>query len=149
VVTEACRACIVEVQRADTKATALCGVAGGLLAVGVAVLSGVGEMPRAVVCSLVLVFVLLVAAVGAALLALRPVVPKTGLDSELVGEVTPLRGVTVVSGRRIERRLETRRLHVLARLADRKLRSVRIAVDLVLSALLVAGMGLLSGFIFN
>lgn len=120
-----------------------------MLAVGVAVLSGVGEMPRAVVCSLVLVFVLLVAAVGAALLALRPVVPKTGLDSELVGEVTPLRGVTVVSGRRIERRLETRRLHVLARLADRKLRSVRIAVDLVLSALLVAGMGLLSGFIFN
>lgn len=35
----------VEVQRADTKATALCGIAGGLLAAGAAVLSSAHGMP--------------------------------------------------------------------------------------------------------
>ncbi|MGI5473264.1 hypothetical protein [Streptomyces sp. CA-132043] len=139
----------VEVQRADTKATALCGVAGGLLAVEVAVLSSIGSMPRTVVWCLALVSVLLLAAVGAALLALRPVVPRNGLDTELVGDAVSQRDDLLSAGRSEERRREMRTLRVLAYLADRKLRSVRVAVDLVLAALLVAGMGLLSCYAFD
>lgn len=138
-----------EVQRADTKATTLCGVAGGLLAVEVALLSTISSMPRAVVWCLALVSVLLVAAVGAALLALRPVVPRSGLDAELVGATVSQGGGVLTAGRSEERRREMRRLRVLACLADRKLRSVRVAVDLVLAALLVAGMGPLSCYAFD
>jgi hypothetical protein len=62
----------VEVQRADTKATALCGIAGGLLAAGVAVLSSTHAMPLIGMFPLVLMRLLLMASIGAALLALRP-----------------------------------------------------------------------------
>ncbi|MFE7569819.1 hypothetical protein ACFU76_23085 [Streptomyces sp. NPDC057539] len=144
----------VEVQRADTKATALCGVAGGLLALSVAGFSGTGGASRVAVFFVGLVCLLLACAVGAALLALRPAVPANGLRAELMSgadrrdcDVSSAGGE--VTAMALERRLEAHRLEVLARLADRKLRSVRLAVDFILAAHLVAGMGLLSSYTFN
>ncbi|MGY0055099.1 Pycsar system effector family protein [Streptomyces sp. LZ34] len=141
-----------EVQRADTKATALCGVAGGLLTVGVAALPHACSRSWILASSLVLTCVLLGAAVGAALWVIRPAVPKTGLRTELVGGVdaqdpeTFVSAVTQVQGD-AERSVEARRLWMLAALAARKLHAARIAVDLILAALAVAGLGLLIAYI--
>ncbi|MGQ4429447.1 MULTISPECIES: hypothetical protein [unclassified Streptomyces] len=141
----------VEVQRADTKATALCGIAGGLLAAGVAVLSSTDVLPSIGVFSLLLTCLLLLFAIGAALLVLRPVVPGAGLRAELMAEaVVHLRfGVSAAAHGELERHVEARRLRVLAWLADRKLRTVRLAVDFSLAALLMAGICLLSCFLVN
>ncbi|MFI6403959.1 hypothetical protein [Streptomyces sp. NPDC050548] len=141
----------VEVQRADTKATALCGIAGGLLAAGVAVLSSTDVLPSIGVFSLLLMCLLLLFAIGAALLVLRPVVPGAGLRAELMAEaVVHLRfGVSAAAHGELERHVEARRLRVLAWLADRKLRAVRLAVDFSLAALLMAGICLLSCFLVN
>ncbi|MFF9523811.1 hypothetical protein ACF1DV_17825 [Streptomyces achromogenes] len=141
----------VEVQRADTKATALCGIAGGLLAAGVAVLSSAHCMPPIAVLSLVLMCLLLMAAIGAALLVLRPVVPRAGLHTELMGEalVHHRTGVSTAARGELERHVESRRLQVLAWLADRKLRAARLAVDFALTALLMAGMCLLSNILVS
>lgn len=143
-----------EVQRADTKATTLCGVAGGLLALSVAALSQKGSISSGTVFLLAVSCLLLVGAVAAALLALRPVLPAGGLRRVLVGgscghgvcgpdSSSP---VTSSVGRREG---EEVRLRTFSQLADRKLRLVRFAGDLVLAALLVAGMGLLSSCTFN
>ncbi|MFF0478527.1 hypothetical protein [Streptomyces sp. NPDC004284] len=121
----------VEVQRADTKATALCGVAGGLLALvaGVWVSSPVGGPVGPV---LVVVAVLLGAAVGAALMALRPVLPRgVGFGWEGGGD---LEGLI---------RQEAGRMAVFEELVRRKFGAVRWSVDLVVAALAVAGLGLL------
>lgn len=144
----------IEVQRADTKATTLCGVAGGLLALSVAVLSQAWSVSRVMVWSLVVVCLLLAASVGVALLALRPVMPAVGLHAELADGWNPHDGQRPASdgspvGATTKRRREERRLWVLSRLADRKLRLVRFAGDLILVTLPVAGMGLLSGYAFN
>jgi hypothetical protein len=139
----------IEVQRADTKATALCGVAGGLLALSVAALGQTGGVPRAVGCVLVAVCLVLAASVGVALLALRPVIPTAGLQAELADECEGCAPGRAQAGADTQRPWEQRRLKVLSRLADRKLRLIRLAGDLVLVALLVAGMGLLSGYAFN
>lgn len=141
----------VEVQRADTKATALCGIAGGLLAAGVAVLSSADDMPLIAVFSLVLMCLLLIAAIGAALLALRPMVPTAGLHTKLMGEAVVHHRVDVSAAarRELERRVEARRLQVFARLADRKLRTARLSVDFTLAALVMAGMCLLSNILVS
>ncbi|WP_405939244.1 hypothetical protein OG338_23820 [Streptomyces sp. NBC_00726] len=141
----------VEVQRADTKATALCGIAGGLLAAGVAVLSATPGMPPVAVASLVLMCLLLMAATGAALLALRPAVPRTGLYTELMREALAHHraGANTAARGELERHVEGRRLHVLAWLADRKLRTARLSVDFALAALLMAGMCLLSNILLG
>ncbi|MEU5211232.1 hypothetical protein [Streptomyces sp. NPDC020742] len=141
----------VEVQRADTKATALCGVAGGLLAAGVAVLSSAGSLPLIGVLSLVLMCLLLLAAMGVALVAMRPAVPKSGLQAELMAEalVHHRFGVNATASGELERHVEARRLWVLTWLADRKLRAARLAVDFALAALLMAGICLLSCFLIN
>ncbi|MFF3606740.1 hypothetical protein [Streptomyces sp. NPDC002463] len=121
----------VEVQRADTKATALCGVAGGLLALvaGVWVSSPAGGSVGPV---LVVVAVLLGAAVGAALMALRPVLPRrVGFGWEAGGDLEGLM------------RQEAGRMAVFEGLARRKFGAVRWSVDLVVAALAVAGLGLL------
>ncbi|RMB81087.1 hypothetical protein [Streptomyces shenzhenensis] len=128
----------VEVQRADTKAAALCGIAGGLLAAGVALLSNADGMPPIGMFSLVLMCLFLMVAIGAALLALRPVVPRAGLHAELIGDAAARHRVE------LERHAEAHRLRVLAWLADRKLRTARLAIDFALAALLMAGMCLLS-----
>lgn len=141
----------VEVQRADTKATALCGIAGGLLAAGVAVLSSADGLPLLAVLSLVLMCLLLMAAIGAALLALRPTVPRSGLRAELIREavVHHRAGVSASARGEFERHVEAHRLWVLAWLADRKLRAARWAVDCALAALIMAGMCLLSCFLVS
>ncbi|MDL5204283.1 hypothetical protein [Streptomyces sp. ALI-76-A] len=141
----------VEVQRADTKATALCGIAGGLLAAGVAVLSSADGMPLLAVISQVLMCLLLIAAIVAALLTLRPVVPRPGLRAELMSEavVHDRAGVSAAARGELERHAEAHRLQVLAWLADRKLRSVRLAVDFALAALPMAGICLLSNILVS
>ncbi|MHB6911584.1 hypothetical protein [Streptomyces sp. DB-54] len=139
----------VEVQRADTKATTMCGVAGGLLAAGIAVLSTAHGMPLLAVISLVLMCLLLLAAIAASLLTMRPVVPRSGLRAELMSEavVHCQVGVSAAARGELEQHVETRRLEVLAWLADRKFRAARLAVDFALAALLMAGMCLLSNIL--
>lgn len=66
---------VVELQRADAKATAVCGAAAGLLTAGVATLCGVNA-PSGLEVALLSTSLLLTAAVGAALWALRPVLPR-------------------------------------------------------------------------
>ncbi|MBE9499818.1 hypothetical protein IHE61_21600 [Streptomyces sp. GKU 257-1] len=116
------------------------------LAAGVAVLSGAEGIPLACVLLVVLMCVLLTCAVAAALFALRPVVPHAGLRDELTGGAGGCRGGVAERDERPGVQVQERRLEILAQLADRKLRTVRVAVDLVLAALVVAGMCLLSGF---
>lgn len=68
----------VEVQRSDTKATTLCGVTGGLLAVDAAALSAAPRpswLPgAALACAAVLLGIALVVALS----AIRPVLPRRG-----------------------------------------------------------------------
>ncbi|MFJ2554065.1 MULTISPECIES: hypothetical protein [unclassified Streptomyces] len=141
----------VEVQRADTKATALCGIAGGLLAAGVAVLSSTRGMPLIGIFPLVLMCLLLMASIAAALVTLRPVVPRVGLHAELVGEalVDHRIDVSAIARVELEQHVEARRLHVLAWLADRKLRAARLAADFALAALVMAGICLLSNILVS
>ncbi|MFF1519732.1 hypothetical protein [Streptomyces sp. NPDC058305] len=142
-----------EVQRADTKATTLCRVAGGLLALTATALSQQADTPGVSVVMLSAGCLLLVSAVGVALLALRPVLPGGGLTTELARSLcgqcdgdrspgcSPMAAACRGGGEL--------RLGVLAGLADRKLRLVRLAGDLILAALPLAGIGLLSGYAFN
>ncbi|MFD4231400.1 hypothetical protein [Streptomyces sp. NPDC058545] len=143
---------VIELQRADSKATALCGAAGGLLAAGVAMLSGIGAAPWVLVMALLSASVLLAISVGAALLALRPVLPRTASPGALLGgrrgvDIGPLVTSCVRLSAEDQLRLEEERLAVLAALARRKFRAVRVAVDLVVGALTVAGIGLLIPYV--
>ncbi|MBT2508515.1 hypothetical protein J7I98_22020 [Streptomyces sp. ISL-98] len=138
---------VVELQRADAKATALCGAAGGLLTAGVAMLSGV-DAPRGLVVALLLASLLLAAAVGVALWALRPVLPRAGASGELLGlrrgvDAGPLVASFAEMSCASQQHLEEKRLSVMAVLARRKFRAIRLAVDLVVVALAMAGIGLL------
>ncbi|MGV9343038.1 hypothetical protein [Streptomyces sp. NPDC003688] len=122
---------VVELQRADAKATAVCGAAAGLLTVGVAMLCGVNAPPTLEVV-LLLTSLLLTAAVGAALRALRPALPAAGAPGELLG----LRrgadaGLLVASFAEMssarQQHLAEKRLSVMAVLARRKFRAVRLS----------------------
>ncbi|MFD8978457.1 hypothetical protein [Streptomyces sp. NPDC059564] len=147
----------VEIQRADTKATALCGVTGGLLAiVAGAVLTAPTGSSRVLGWVLALVGVLLGAALVSALRALRPVFPKEdGLmwqDESASGESggTEPPGRTpgqVVSAEEFGPRAT--RSVVLTRLARRKFRAVKASADLTVAAIGVAGMGLLLAFVMS
>ncbi|MGW8375411.1 hypothetical protein [Streptomyces sp. ODS28] len=75
-----------EVQRADTKAAALCGVTGGLLALGATVLGQSQDRSRPVAWGLAVVGALLMGALVAALRALRPALPPAGLHAALTAE---------------------------------------------------------------
>lgn len=138
---------VVELQRADAKATAVCGVAGGLLTAGVATLCGVNA-PGGLEVALLSTSLLLTAAVGAALWALRPVLPPVGAPGELLGLRRGVdAGLLVASfaemGSARQLQLAEKRLWVMAVLARRKFRAIRLAVDLVVVALTVAGIVLL------
>ncbi|MET8289508.1 hypothetical protein ABZV80_30355 [Streptomyces sp. NPDC005132] len=142
-----------EVQRADSKATTVCGVAGGLLALSATALSQRTNVSGVTAAMLSIECHLLVAAVGVALLALRPVLPRGGLRGELASlygqhGCDSSAGSSLTDGNS-RRGGEELRLRALSQLADRKLRLVRLAGDLVLVALPVAGMGLLSSYTFN
>lgn len=137
-----------EVQRADTKAMAVCGVAGGLLAAGVAVVPQVQGRSLILMSVLALTSALLAAALGVAVSAIRPALPRTGLRTALSGGTTAevarqLSALAAQTGAGTEREAQVRRLLVLTALADHKFRTVRFAVDLVISAMIVAGIGLL------
>ncbi|MFE4089059.1 MULTISPECIES: hypothetical protein [Streptomyces] len=139
---------VVELQRADGKATAVCGVAGGLLAVGVGTLAGMSAASPVVVAALLWASVVMGAAVGAALWALRPVLPRSGSPEVLLSAGRAARTVRLVAslsemGAEEQLRVERERLVVLANLARGKFLATRVAVDLVMTALAVAGMGLL------
>lgn len=142
-----------EVQRADTKATTLCGVAGGLLAVDTAVLSTVpksGWLPAAALaCAAVLLGMSLVAALS----AIRPVLPQGGGlrvfarsaadSSQPEGVVSAFQAMS--SGEYLL--AEAERLALFTALARRKFRAVRWAVDFTATSVAVAGIGLLSLYI--
>lgn len=143
----------VEVQRADTKATTLCGVAGALLAVDAAALSRVPASGWMSVAVLACAAVLLGVALVVALSAIRPVVPREGRLRLFAGSA-PARGgpeevVSAFSGMSADEyvRAEAERLMVLAGLAQRKFRAVKWSVDFTASAVAVAGIGLLSIYI--
>ncbi|WP_455353373.1 hypothetical protein [Streptomyces sp. SYSU K217416] len=142
----------VEVQRADTKATALCGATGALLAItaAVAVSTPVGSS-RLLSAAVALVGTLLGAALVSALTALRPVFPKDdGLvwREEFVGDLSgsghasasvPRRPVNCTEG--------PERGAALTTLARRKFRAIKVAVDLTVAAIGVAGSVLLLTFL--
>lgn len=141
-------AAFAELQRADAKATAVCGIAGGLLTVCIGMLSRLGGLPWPLMSMLVLACLLLAGGVSAALWVLRPVAPQMGLRRELVGgtDAPDVEAFTIAASRRnaeAEQRAQARRLWMLAHLAGRKLRMIRLAVDLVVMATVLAGTGLL------
>lgn len=142
---------VVELQRADTKAAALCAAAGGLLTADVTALSVLGAplFPR---LALLVAAVLLASALGSALRALRPALPHRGRRSELLAvRCGADAGLLVASLAEMscagQRRMEEQRLSVMALLARRKFRTVRLAVDLISGALLTAGLGLLVAYV--
>ncbi|MFF1263561.1 Pycsar system effector family protein [Streptomyces sp. NPDC058321] len=143
----------VEVQRSDTKATTLCGVTGGLLAVDAAALSTVPRASWLPVAALACAAVLLGTALVVALSAIRPVLPRRGGLRTFAGPVPEQgRAEEVVStfsamgsGQRVL--AEAERLVLFAGLAQRKFRAVKWAVDLTATALGMAGIGLLSAYI--
>jgi hypothetical protein len=138
-----------EVQRADTKATTLCGLAGGLLAVDAAALSTMSRSAWLAVAVLAVSGVLLGVALIMAMTAIRPVLPREGrlrifacsasglcrADARL-----PADAMTVSVG---HLRAEAERLALFTVLAQRKFRAVKWAVDFTTSALVMAGFGLL------
>lgn len=143
----------VEVQRADTKATTLCGVAGGLLAVDAAALSSVSRSGWLAVTVLACAAVLLGAALLTALSAIRPVVPRGG-EFRIFASAVPeedgpgnaLAAFAVMNpGERVG--VEAERLALYSSLAQRKFRAVKWAVDLTATAVGMAGIGLLSVYI--
>ncbi|QDN74657.1 hypothetical protein FNV64_02035 [Streptomyces sp. S1A1-7] len=142
-----------EVQRADTKATALCGAAGGLLTVGMAALSQVGDCSWVLVVGLGLGCSFLAAALCAALWVIRPVLPRGSFLAELAfladDDAEALGGSVSGMSREEQLRVDVFRLWNLGTLAHRKFRIARVAVDLIAAAHLLAGMGLLIAYIIS
>lgn len=139
-----------EVQRADAKATALCGVAGGLLAVDAAILSGLRTSAGLPVTALALAAVLLGLALGMAMVAIRPVLPRNGGLQTFTGPPPPHRRThheqpAAALARAVDEQLraEAERLELFMALAHHKFRAVKWAVDFTATALIVAGIGLL------
>lgn len=147
-----CTEMFVEVQRADGKATALCGVAGGLLAVAGAALAALPEGARLAAAALACACLLLGLALGAAVSAIRPVLPGehafTGLEGICRGStVEDVVAAFQAMSRLDQLRIEADRLAVLASLARKKFKAIKVAVDLIVTSVLVAGIGLLITFV--
>ncbi|TXS71634.1 hypothetical protein [Streptomyces sp. sk2.1] len=142
----------VEVQRADTKATALSGVTGALLAItaGTALSTPVNSS-RMLSVAAALVGALLGAALVSALIALRPIFPKDdGLvwREEFVGGGSGSRNSSASVPRRPVSCTELpEREAVLTTLARQKFRAVKVAVDLTVAAISMAGLVLLLTFL--
>ncbi|WP_062644569.1 Pycsar system effector family protein [Streptomyces maremycinicus] len=138
-----------ELQRADTKATALCGLIGGLLAVDAMALSAVSESPRMPVAALVGAAVLLGVALMMTMVAIRPALPPGGRLRAFVCSVahsgppeTAERNPAALEADR-HLLLQAERLALFTTLAQRKFRILRWAVDVTAAALTMAGTGLL------
>lgn len=142
----------VEVQRADTKATALSGVTGALLAItaGTALSTPVNSSHMLSV-AVALVGALLGAALVSALMALRPIFPKDdGLvwREEFVGGGSESRhSSAVLPPRPVSCTEIPEREAALTTLARRKFRAVKVAVDLTVAAISLAGLVLLLTFL--
>ncbi|MDH6542948.1 hypothetical protein [Streptomyces sp. SPB4] len=134
----------VEIQRADTKATALCGVTGALLAivVGTALSAQVGPS-RPLAVSMALTGLLLAAALVAALRALRPVFPRN--DGLVWRDESVFRGSDPV-GTSAAPEGQADGSAALTALARRKFRAIKLGVDLTVAGIGVAGLGLLLTF---
>ncbi|MFG2116669.1 hypothetical protein ACGFRB_29205 [Streptomyces sp. NPDC048718] len=138
----------VEVQRADTKATVLCGLDVALLAVVVAALPVAAEAGWVVRTTLAVMCAGAASALVAALLALRPVLPGgtalTGMDGPCPDEV-PEAVVAVAEWQAAGGlyRADAWNVARLAALAHRKFRIIKVAVDLTVVTLGVAGIGVL------
>ncbi len=138
----------VEVQRADTKATTLCAVAGGLAAVTVALAS---QHPMAGALSTCLLYLgggLQVLASAAAVAVLRPSAQSTG------SLFLPSAGRTVAEVVAAEARSAEDTLHVAAEryvmlslLARRKFRLLRWAVDALSAAVVTTTIAVLLAWI--
>ncbi|SDT83446.1 hypothetical protein SAMN05216371_8277 [Streptomyces sp. TLI_053] len=141
-------AVLVELQRADGKAAALCALSGGLLAAAVAAAPAWSAGPVLLTAAVLCGCVLLAAATAAALLAIRPVLPQGRLSAEF-GSLRsgPATAGAAAGPAALDRAglidLETRRLRCLAALAERKFRAIRASVDLIAAAGTVTGIGLL------
>ncbi|WP_329027140.1 Pycsar system effector family protein [Streptomyces sp. NBC_00690] len=141
-----------EVQRADGKAAALCAVAGGLLAVAGAGMSGLAANSGLLMAVLACSCVLLGSALVAALLAIRPVLPSgralTGLERVSAGSAAEeIVAAFHAMSCRDHLQLEADRLSLLAGLAARKFWAIKVSVDLIVAAILVAGIGLLITYV--
>lgn len=128
-----------EVQRADSKATTLCGVNGGLLAIDATVLSVVPKHAWIPVTALVGAALLLGVALILAMSAIRPVLPRDGRLRVFTRSGTESRRPR--ADQRL--RMQEERLALFTALAQRKFRIVRWSVDVTAVALAVAGAGLL------
>ncbi|MCL7370563.1 hypothetical protein [Streptomyces ardesiacus] len=140
-----------EVQRADTKATTLCGVAGGLLTVDAAVLVGIHTSAWLPMTALACAAVFLGLALLMAMVAIRPVLPREGglrtftclpSDGRRAGENQPAVSAVGV-GVDEQTRAETERLELFMSLAHQKFGAVKWAVDFTATGLIMAGIGLL------
>ncbi|MFD6875352.1 MULTISPECIES: hypothetical protein [unclassified Streptomyces] len=138
----------IEVQRADTKAAALFGVTGGLLAASVACF--LSDSARRVGWPLLAplggLSLLLIAAVIAALTALRPALDwrcelTVSSESDIGGDSNSLGWIQSLEEGQL--RAEAARLVMLRTLARRKYWLIRLAVDLIVTAHAVAGLSLL------
>lgn len=142
-------AMFVEVQRADTKATALSGLVGGLLAADVTLASTVPRTAWAPITALLGAAVLFGAALVMSLHVIRPVLPRGGRLKTFACPVPasgPPRRTGADDGapeavRHV--RMQSERLALFTALAERKFRIVRGAVDIAASGIIVAGAGLL------
>ncbi|MFC8267017.1 hypothetical protein ACFUIZ_15020 [Streptomyces cinereoruber] len=142
----------VEVQRADTKAAALFGVTGGLLAavLACALSDSVQRAGRPLLVPLGVLSLPLLVAVVMALAALRPTLDwQCGLplraERHFDSGTTPPRWIRRIQplGQQDQILAEVRRLVMLRSLARRKYRLIRLAVDLVVTAHGMAGTTLL------
>ncbi|MEV5434122.1 Pycsar system effector family protein [Streptomyces sp. NPDC052701] len=143
----------VEMQRADAKATTLCGVAGALLAVDAAALSALRGDPLLPMAVLACAAALLGMALVAALHAIRPAfsraVGPAAFGAFASDRHRPEEVVSAFASMDAKEDLqaEAERLALLAALARRKFRAVRWAVDLTTAAVAMAGIGLLDIYI--
>ncbi|MFJ9718542.1 Pycsar system effector family protein [Streptomyces sp. NPDC101213] len=146
-------AMFIEVQRADVKATTLCGVTGGLLAVDAAVLSGVSKSGWLPAAALACAAAFLGTALVVAVVAIRPILPRSGElrvfacwpagSDQLQGISSAIEAM----GSREYLQAEVERLTMFTALARRKFRAVRWAADFTVAAVAMAGIGLLSLYI--
>ncbi|MER7702543.1 Pycsar system effector family protein [Kitasatospora sp. NPDC097605] len=141
-------AVLVELQRADGKAAALCALAVGTLTAAVAAVRAWSTGPVLLAGAVMCGCGFLLAATVAALFAIRPVLPRGRSLAEL--EPFPSGSVTtsaLVDLTRFDRatlvEFEAQRLWRLAGLAERKFRAVRASVDMIVAAGTVTGIGLL------
>ncbi|MFJ3905457.1 hypothetical protein [Streptomyces sp. NPDC090025] len=139
----------VEVQRADTKAAALFGVAGGLFAAAVAcaLSNNAYRAGWPLLAPLGVTFLLLMASVLALLTALRPALgwrcdPYARREEDIDTTSVVLEWIRSLDELH-QLHAEAERLVMLRSLARRKFRLIRLAVGLIMAAHGVAGSTLL------